>query len=276
MTAVRWIGTLSGSSLKPLRAGWSSLAGRSAGAQLLSLLILLACWQLLAMALQRPLLPSPMEVAGVVRREYLSGELWLHLQATLARVAISFLLAMLLGALLGILMGLSRRINQWLDPLLVMLLNMPALVVIILLYIWCGLVEGAAVAAVVINKVPNVTVTLREGARNLDPRYGDLVRVYRISRWRQLKEIILPQLIPYFLVAARSGLALIWKIVLVVELLGRSEGVGFQLHLAFQMFDVTTILAYSFSFILVVQAVEWLVLQPWERAQGRWRRVADD
>jgi NitT/TauT family transport system permease protein len=74
------------------------------------------------------------------------------------------------------------------------------------------------------------------------------------------------------MIATRSGLALIWKIVLVVELLGRSDGVGFQLHLAFQLFDVATILAYSFAFILVVQLIEWFILQPLDRNASRWQK----
>jgi NitT/TauT family transport system permease protein len=72
--------------------------------------------------------------------------------------------------------------------------------------------------------------------------------------------------------AARSGLALIWKIVLVVELLGRSNGVGFQLGLFFQLFDVAGILAYALAFIIVVQVIEWAILQPIERGLSQWRR----
>jgi NitT/TauT family transport system permease protein len=74
------------------------------------------------------------------------------------------------------------------------------------------------------------------------------------------------------MIATRSGLALIWKIVLVVELLGRSDGVGFQLHLAFQVFDVATILAYSIAFISVVQFIEWFILQPLDRRASRWQK----
>jgi NitT/TauT family transport system permease protein len=83
---------------------------------------------------------------------------------------------------------------------------------------------------------------------------------------------ILPQMYPYLAAAARSGLALIWKIVLVVELLGRSSGVGFQLGLFFQLFDVASILAYSIAFIVLIQAIELGLLQPLERRATRWRR----
>ena len=84
--------------------------------------------------------------------------------------------------------------------------------------------------------------------------------------------MIVPQLAPFFMVAARSGLSLIWKIVLVVELLGRSDGIGFKLQLYFQLFDVPDILAYALAFAGVVQLIEWSILQPIERRAGSWRR----
>ena len=86
-----------------------------------------------------------------------------------------------------------------------------------------------------------------------------MAQSFRMSRWRVLRHVTLPQLTPYVFAAARSGVALIWKIVLVVELLGRSNGVGFQIQIYFQLFDVTLILAYTVAFILVVQAIEWTV-----------------
>ena len=99
-----------------------------------------------------------------------------------------------------------------------------------------------------------------------------MAQSFHMSRWRTLRHVTLPQLTPYVFAAARSGLALIWKIVLVVELLGRSNGVGFQIQIYFQLFDVTLILAYTLAFILVVQLIEWTILQPLERWATRWRR----
>ena len=113
---------------------------------------------------------------------------------------------------------------------------------------------------------------MREGARTLDRSFQDLSTVYRFGRFKTLRHVITPQLAPYFAASARSGLALIWKIVLVVELLGRSNGVGFQLHLYFQLFDVPGILAYTIAFVIVVQILELGALQPWERYAGRWRQ----
>ncbi|TCK09003.1 ABC transporter permease [Marinobacterium mangrovicola] len=232
---------------------------------------LLMVWQGLAVFVADPMLPGPLAVIQAIIHEWRSGALLHHLEVTFRRVAIAFVCAMILGGLLGWFMGRSQRANRLLDPLLVLFLNLPALVVIILLYVWMGLVEAAAVLAVIVNKVPNVAATIREGARSLDPQLEEMAEAYRFTRWQRIRDLWLPQLFPYLMASMRTGLALIWKIVLVVELLGRSDGVGFQLHLAFQLFDVTTILAYSFSFIAIVQLIEWGLLQPLEKRARRWQ-----
>ncbi|MBS3803451.1 MAG: ABC transporter permease subunit [Oleiphilaceae bacterium] len=230
-------------------------------------------WGVIAWIIDSSLLPSPAQVLATMTQEASSGELWHHLGVTLRRVLIAFVLAMTLGTLLGVWMGRSLMANALLDPLLVLFLNLPALVVIILLYVWFGLVETAAVLAVVINKVPNVAVTVREGARSLDTRLEQMAQVYNFTLGQRIAHVWTPQLFPYLMAATRGGLALIWKIVLVVELLGRSDGIGFQLHMAFQVFDVAGILAYSLAFVAVVQLIELAILQPMERRASRWRRT---
>ncbi len=240
--------------------------------RVLSLAGLFGLWAAIALWAGDPqTLPSPLSVSTRIWAEATSGELWGHLAATLLRVLAAFVLAMSIGLAMGLLMGRSRTANKWFDPWLVVLLNLPALVAIVLCYIWIGLTEVAAIAAVAINKIPMVTVMIREGARALDPNLDDMGKVFRMSRGKRLRHILIPQLMPHIASSARSGIALIWKIVLVVEFLGRSNGVGFQIHLYFQLFDVGMVLAYAFSFIFVMLAVEIFVLQPLEQKANRWR-----
>ncbi len=237
-----------------------------------SLLALLAIWQVLALAMHSPTLPTPATVATVFWQACLSGELPYHLGITLMRLVVSFAIAMLLGCLVGVLLGKNPTLNAFFDNWLVIFLNIPALVTIILCYVWFGLVESAAIAAVVINKVPNVVVTIREGARALDKDLLEMAQSYRFGRHRTFVHVIWPQLHPFVMAATRSGLALIWKIILVVELLGRSNGMGYQLHLFFQLFDVASLLAYTFAFVAVIQLIELLLLKPLDRKRLRWRR----
>ena len=238
---------------------------------MISIISLLVVWWGTALLVQSRYLPPPQEVFSVLAVELASGELPFHVAMTLMRVAASFLVAMVIGSAIGIVMGKRAWADRLFDGWLMFFLNLPALVTIVLCFIWFGLTEVATVLAVAINKIPNVAVTLREGAKALDPAYEQLANAYRFSRWKTLRHVVLPQLAPYFAAAARSGLALVWKIVLVVELLGRSNGVGFQIHLYFQLFDVAAILAYAISFIVVVQLIETFILQPWQQSVVRWR-----
>ncbi|MFQ5939334.1 MAG: ABC transporter permease [Alphaproteobacteria bacterium] len=240
--------------------------------QLASVVLLVALWQVAAAAMDSRLLPGPVTVLDVLVRDIGDGELPYHVGVTLARVAASFVLAMAIGTAIGIAMGRVKTLDRFFDSWLILFLNIPALVTIILAYVWFGLVEAAAIGAVAINKIPTVVVTVREGTRALERDYTEMAEVFRLGRWRRLQQVVLPQLYPFLMAAARSGLALIWKIVLVVELLGRSNGVGFQLYLFFQLFDVAGILAYTIAFVAVIQVIELALMRPVERRATRWRR----
>ncbi len=239
---------------------------------LLSILIFFGLWQGLAMLIQSNTFPLPIVVIDVLWQEIKNGQLPYHLGVTLFRLIISFTISMIIGCAIGILLGQYKQLNAFFDNWLVIFLNIPALVTIILCYVWFGLIETAAILAVVINKVPNVVVTIREGTRTLDKDLMEMAECYRFGKWKTFLHVIWPQLHPFVMAAARSGLALIWKIILVVELLGRSNGMGYQLHLFFQMFDVASILAYTIAFVSVIQIIELFILKPLDQKAMRWRR----
>ncbi len=239
---------------------------------LLSICVFFALWQGLASYLQTNTLPTPWVVANVLLNEIKTGQLPHHLGITLYRLLLSFAIAMLLGCAIGILLGRHQQLDYFFDNWLVIFLNIPALVTIILCYVWFGLVESAAILAVVVNKLPNVIVTIREGTRSLDTELLDMAKCYRFGKIKTLRHVIWPQLHPFVMAATRSGLALIWKIVLVVEMLGRSDGMGYQLHLFFQMFDVASIFAYTIAFVTLIQGIELLILKPLDKKAQRWRR----
>jgi NitT/TauT family transport system permease protein len=240
----------------------------------LSLTLLVLGWAAIAAVLQSRYLPSPAEVARLFIIELMSGDLLRNVAITLARVAAAALIAFLIGTAIGIFLGRHRDADRFFDSWLIFFLNVPALITIVLCYLWIGLDEVAAITAVALNKIPNVAVTLREGARALDPQYDEMANVFRFDRLKRLRHVLLPQLEPYLAAAARSGLALIWKIVLVVELIGRSSGVGFEIELNFQNFEIGKIFVYALAFMAVIQAIDLAVLQPWERRATRWRREA--
>ncbi len=241
----------------------------------LSLMGFVAFWWLLSILKADPLiLPSPLVVAETVIEEAQSGKLGRHVGMTLYRMSAAFAIAMLVGSALGLLFGRLPRLDRWAQPWVTIFLNIPALVVIVLCYLWIGLNEVAVIAAVAVNKTAMVTVTLREGARVLSPSLEDMARVYRLSGWERLRHVWLPQLAPFFLTAARSGIAMIWKVVLVAEFLGRSSGIGFQIHLNFQLFNIAGVLAYAVAFIVVMLVIEFVLFGPLDHMVNKWRQGA--
>ncbi len=236
-----------------------------------SIIIFFGIWQLSSLYLEIDLLPGPKEVYSKIISESEDYEIYYHTAVTLKRVFLSFLIAMFIGTFIGIYMGRNQKLNTFLDDWLILGLNVPALVIIILCYVWFGLNEIAAILAVSLNKIPMVAVIMREGARSIEKDYIDVAKFYKISGNKFFFKVILPQLFPYLLSSARSGLSLIWKIVLVVELLGRSNGVGFKLFGFFQFFDISGILAYTLVFVVLIIFVEFILVRPFEKKISMWR-----
>ena len=241
---------------------------------LASLAALVGLWALAAMLIDTPrTFPGPGQVGAIIWAEALNGKLVHHLVPTLVRVALAFGLSMAAGTVLGVMLGTMPRLDRWLDPWVVVALNIPALVVIVMCYLWIGLNEVAAIVAVSFNKTATVIVTVREGARAQDPRLQEMAQAFGLSRIDRLRHVLIPQLAPYLSAAARNGLAIIWKLVLVAEFLGRPDGIGFQIHLYFQLFEVPYVMAYALAFIIVMLGIEYGLMQRIEARATRWRRA---
>lgn len=240
----------------------------------LSLLGFVALWALVAALLHSDKLPTPVAVAAFIVKDTLHGDMLFNLGMTLWRSVASFFIAMLIGCGLGFALGRQERADEAFMPWVLVLMNTPVLVIAALCYIWFGLSEFSAILAVVLSKFPNNTVILRDGVRAFDPGLDDISKIYRFSFLDRFRHVYLPQAMPFMMAAARSGIGIVWKIVLVVEFFGRSNGVGFEIAKYFSLFEVKEIIGYAVAFSLVMLAVEVLILQPLDNHARRWRTAA--
>jgi NitT/TauT family transport system permease protein len=267
--------TPTSSTSKPARAPvFLGPIAERAGWVLASFATFLLLWHVIALfANDVRRFPGPLTVFETMRKLSSAGELWPHIFVTLQSLVAAFTIAMLAGSVIGILLGKHPKADRFFDPWLILFLNLPAIVIITLCLIWGGFNQGSIITAVALNKIPNTAVTMREGTRALSRDLDEMALIYKFGWWKTLRHVTIPQLAPYFATAARAGLALIWKIVLVVEAFGgRGRGVGYQIAAAFQDFDVATILAYALTFILIVQVIETVFIQPMITKANAWRR----
>jgi NitT/TauT family transport system permease protein len=98
-----------------------------------------------------------------------------------------------------------------------------------------------------------------------------MAKAYRADRARIIRSVIAPQIMPIMIASARFGLGLIWKMVLFVELLGRSDGVGYKIEYYYQMFNMSEVLAHALLFLLIMIFIEIVLLGRLERRLFSWR-----
>lgn len=236
-----------------------------------SLAAIVVLWQIASYAFSEKYVPGPLPTLLALANLAKTGQLLKHLDATLERMLVSFALAMAIGLGIGTLMGLYRKCERALDLVVMVGLTIPGLCYIIVCFMWLGLNERAAVLAITWSTFPAIAINIWQGVKAIDQRLVDMARVFGCSRWRRTTRVVLPQVLPYMMAAARFGLGIIWKVTVLVELLGRSDGVGYMLNYSFQMFNMADVFAWTMFFTMIMLIIELAILKPIEGRFFRWR-----
>ena len=168
-------------------------------------------------------------------------------------------------------MGLYRNAERFFELPVVVGLAIPSLCYIIVCFMWFGLNERAAVAAIALTTFPSIAVNIWAGVKAIDGRLTAMATVFGYGPRERTLRVVIPQVFPYIVAAARFGFGIVWKVVVVVELLGLTNGVGYQLNYFFQLFDMTKVFAWTLLFTIVMVMIEVLLLKPLERWVFRWR-----
>lgn len=239
----------------------------------LALVILLAVgWNVMAARMDSPLVPSLGAIADELVTLATGGELWANLQVTLTRVLLGFVVAFVAAVVLGIAMGRNKYIRRFFEPAVLLGLVTPGLVKALLCVIWFGISMVNPILAVALAAAPALIVNITQGVREVDPQLHEMAHVYHFSGWTRLRRIWMPALAPSLFTGARLGIAMSWKVIVLVEIFGLASGVGYQLNLEFSNHNVAGVLAWTIAFALVMTAIEYGVLQTLERRVSRWRK----
>ncbi|MGW1738279.1 ABC transporter permease [Nocardia sp. NPDC001965] len=239
----------------------------------LTLIILLAVgWNVMAARMNSPLVPTLGSIADELVGLWSSGSLWANLQVTLTRVLLGFAAAFVVAVVLGIAMGRNKYVQRFFEPAVLLGLVTPGLVKALLCVIWFGISMANPILAVALAAAPALIVNITQGVRDVDPQLLEMAHVYRFGAWTRLRRIWLPALAPSLFTGARLGIAMAWKVIVLVEIFGMASGVGYQLNLEFSNHNVAGVLAWTIAFALVMTTIEYGVLQTSERRVARWRK----
>ena len=238
------------------------------------LVLLAVAWEGMARALHNPLIPGVEDVAQALGAILSDGSFVSQMAVTLQRVALGFVLAFVVALIAGIGMGRSRKLQQFLEPAILIGLTVPGLVWALLCIIWFGMSLISSTLAVALGIAPALTLSVAQGIRSVNADLVEMAGVFQLSRLARLRLLWFPTLVPFLLSGTRLGLSLAWKVIVLVEVFGLSSGVGYQLNSEFSSQNVAAVLAWTLAFAAVMAVLEYGVIGSLERRATRWKRVA--
>jgi NitT/TauT family transport system permease protein len=253
----------------------SSLAAslRAALYVITSLSLLALTWQAASSFAGADVLPGPVDSIMAVAESNREGFMWSDIGITAFRVAGAFLIAFAAALVTGALIGRSRLAEHLLGPWVTIGASIPSLVVIVVVYLTVGVNDRAAMIGTALIVAPLMTFPVADGIRAINPDLQEMARAFAIPRFMIFRRVILPQTTPFIFTAARTGLSLTWRLMIFVELLGRSSGVGYRIQYFYNLVDMKRVVAAALPFIALMLLFEFGMLRPLERRAFRWRRA---
>jgi sulfonate transport system permease protein len=221
------------------------------------------------------LVPPPSRVFATIVELARSGELAHHITATLTRVTLGFGLGVLAGTLLGAVSGYWAMARRLLDPSIQALRAIPSLAWVPLFILWLGIFETSKIVLIAVGVFFPVYLGVMGAILAVDRKIVEVGRVYRLSGPAMIRRILLPAVLPAYVVALRVGLGLGWMFVVAAELIGASEGLGYLLLDGQQLGKPAQILAAIVIFAILGKATDWLIeiatapFLRWQDAFGR-------
>jgi sulfonate transport system permease protein len=202
-------------------------------------------------------LPAPSVIARTIYEMAIAGDLWRHVGITVARVALGFLIGATAGTLFGAVTGYFPVARKLLDPLLQSLRSVPSIAWVPLFVLWLGIQEASKIALISLGAFFPVYLNLSVAIRHVDPKILEVGKLYRLGGFQMVRRLILPAVMPEYIVGLRSGLGLAWMFVVAAELLGASSGIGFLMVDGQMTGRAAIIVASVLLFAICGKATDW-------------------
>jgi sulfonate transport system permease protein len=204
-----------------------------------------------------------------------TGELQQHALATLWRVAWGFLFGVLAGTVVGAITGYSALTHRVVDPTLQALRSIPSIAWVPLFILWFGIFEASKVILIAVGVFFPVYLGVMGAVMSVDRKIVEVGRVFRLSGVAMVRRILLPAVMPAYVISLRAGLGLGWMFVVAAEFLGASTGLGFLLIDGQQLGKPAQIVAAIVAFAILGKTTDWLIAftaAPFLRWEDRFAR----
>ena len=231
-------------------------------------------WELMARWLHSPLVPHVLPIFQELVKISVDGFAFSEIWATFERMSLGFLLALIVALPIGIAAAVSRTAEKFFEPGVILGLTVPGLVWALLCVIWFGVSLWTPVISVALGVLPSLVIAVQQGVRSLSLETREMVRVFRLKRSIVVRRIWLPLLYAFIVSGCRVGFSIAWKVIVLVEIFGMSNGVGYQLNAQFSTQNVEGVIAWTLAFWLAMIVIEHLVFRPLDRHANHWKKQA--
>jgi sulfonate transport system permease protein len=205
------------------------------------------------------LVPPPSRIFTTIMELARSGELSRHIAATLSRVGAGFGLGVVAGTLLGAVSGYWGLARRLLDPTVQALRAIPSIAWVPLFILWLGIFETSKIALIAVGVFFPVYLGVMGAILSVDRKIVEVGRTFRLSGPAMIRRILLPAVLPAYVVSLRVGLGLGWMFVVAAEFMGASEGLGYLLIDGQQLGKPAQILAAITIFAILGKTTDWLI-----------------
>jgi sulfonate transport system permease protein len=225
------------------------------------------------------LVPPPSRIYQEFAELAQSGELLRHVVATLLRVTVGFGFGTVAGTLLGAIAGYSALVRRVIDPTLQGLRAVPSIAWIPLFILWLGIFETSKVALIAVGVFFPIYLGVMGAVLSVDRKIVEVGRAFRLSGAAMVRRILLPAVLPAYVVSLRAGLGLGWMFVIAAEFMGASEGLGYLLIDGQQLGKPAEIVAAILAFAVlgkITDAIVVFVSAPFLRWQDTFRPASEN
>ena len=218
---------------------------------LIALFWLLVWWGASALYAKPLLLPSPISVFKTLLDLLQTADFYLVVLNSLKNILIGFLSALVIGILLAIATSRLRIARDLLMPFMTVIKATPVASFIILLWILIGAVKVPALITFLIV-LPIVWSNLDMGFQKIDPQLAEVAKVYRFSRIKTVRALVIPSVSPYFAAACRTSFGLAWKAGIAAEIIAMPpRSIGTMIGEAKTYILTSEVFAWTLTVILL-------------------------
>jgi sulfonate transport system permease protein len=206
------------------------------------------------------LVPPPSAIFATLTELAATGELTRHTIATVLRVVVGFALGVVAGTLFGAIAGYWSLARRVMDPMLQGLRAIPSIAWVPLFILWLGIFEESKVALIAVGVFFPVYLGVMGAIVAVDRKIVEVGRVFRLSGPAMIRRILLPAVLPAYVVSLRAGLGLGWMFVVAAEFMGAAEGLGYLLIDGQQLGKPAQIVAAILTFAVLGKLTDWMVV----------------